>query len=186
MTRRQLHRATGHDQIKSTRRLFARATPVFHADQVEGSGDPSPLPQCRQSSADAFIAATGAEIVQGGGLAFYNMRSESIQIPERSRFNERTHWTSPALRCNRDLRAGLAAKRTRWRNWSPSLELPSFVRSSASASNPARITPSTLPLAWGDEGRQARHLQRRFQGCRGLAATARRDPVWLISRSCAR
>jgi antirestriction protein ArdC len=106
-------------------RLFARATPVFAAEQVDGYQPPvidappatviTPLEQT-----EAFVAATGASISHGGGRAFYRPATDSIQLPPREAIigsptstpaeayystllHELTHWTSAPSRCNREL-----------------------------------------------------------------------------------
>ena len=106
-------------------RLFARATPVFAAEQVDGYQAPvfdapsatviTPIEQ-----AEAFVAATGASIHHGGDRAFYRPSTDSIQLPPRAAFigsptstaaeayystllHELTHWTSHESRCNRQL-----------------------------------------------------------------------------------
>jgi antirestriction protein ArdC len=106
-------------------RLFARATPVFAAEQVDGHQPPvidapiatfiSPIDQ-----AEALVRATGATIHHGGGRAFYRPSTDSIQLPPREAFigsptstpaeayystifHELTHWMSPPARCNREL-----------------------------------------------------------------------------------
>ena len=72
-------------------RLFARATPVFAAEQVDGYQVPvidappatviTPIEQ-----AEAFVAATGATIHHGGTRAFYRPSTDSIQLPPREAF----------------------------------------------------------------------------------------------------
>ena len=72
-------------------RLFARATPVFAAEQVDGYQAPvidaspatviTPIEQ-----AEAFVAATGATIHHGGTRAFYRPSTDSIQLPPREAF----------------------------------------------------------------------------------------------------
>ena len=106
-------------------RLFARATPVFAAEQVDGYQPPAidappatvitPIEQ-----AEAFVAATGASIQHGGSRACYRPSTDSIQMPPRDVFigtatstaaeayystqlHELTHWTSAETRCNRQL-----------------------------------------------------------------------------------
>jgi antirestriction protein ArdC len=106
-------------------RLFARATPVFAAEQVDGfmpstiAAPPitvtTPIEQ-----AEAFVAATGAAIHHGGGRAFYRPSTDSIHLPPREAFtgtktstpaesyfstlcHELCHWTSPESRCHRQL-----------------------------------------------------------------------------------
>ena len=98
-------------------RLFARATHVFAAEQVEGYAAPAP-PEPPLSSiepierAEAFIAATGAKVVHGGGRACYVPRTDNIHMPCIDRFrdaeaytstklHELTHWSGIETRCNR-------------------------------------------------------------------------------------
>jgi antirestriction protein ArdC len=110
---------------ETTTRLFARATPVFAAEQVDGYQAPAndappatfntPIEQ-----AEMFVAATGAVVSHGGGRAFYRPSTDSIQLPPRDSFvgtptrspaesyysvllHELTHWTSAENRCNRQL-----------------------------------------------------------------------------------
>jgi antirestriction protein ArdC len=112
-------------ESETATRLFARATPVFAAEQVDGYQVPAidappatiitPIEQ-----AEAFVAATGAAISHGGGRAFYRPSTDSIQLPPRESFvgtatstpaegyystlcHELTHWTSADARCNRQL-----------------------------------------------------------------------------------
>jgi antirestriction protein ArdC len=111
---------------ETTTRLFARATPVFAAEQVDGYQAPvidtppatiiTPIEQ-----AEAFVAATGAAIEHdGGSRAFYRPSTDSIHLPPRESFvgtatstsaeayystklHELTHWSSEEKRCNRQL-----------------------------------------------------------------------------------
>jgi antirestriction protein ArdC len=109
------------EENDSNRRLIARATPVFNADQVDGFQDVvavSPVEEVQ--GVDAFIAATGAVIVHGGNRACFVPKLDEIHMPERASFtgsntsnateayystvlHELTHWTAPAHRCDRDL-----------------------------------------------------------------------------------
>lgn len=109
------------DENDFKRRLFARATPVFNADQVDGFGNPTlETPLEGIESADAFVARTGATIVHGGSRACYVLSLDEIRMPERASFigsatstateayystvlHELTHWTAPSHRCGRDL-----------------------------------------------------------------------------------
>ncbi|MCW2283794.1 antirestriction protein ArdC [Rhodoblastus acidophilus] len=105
-------------------RLFARATPVFAAEQVDGFTTPTiKTPASIMTPidhAESFIASTGATISHGGERAFYRRSTDSIQLPPREAFNgtatsspaesyystllhELTHWTSAPTRCNREL-----------------------------------------------------------------------------------
>ena len=114
----------GNDDDNGTR-LFARATPVFAAEQVEGYASPA-LPETPANpmepieAAEAFVAATGAVIVHGGSRACYVPRTDNIHMPPCDMFfgtatssaaeayastklHELTHWTSAEARCNRQL-----------------------------------------------------------------------------------
>lgn len=109
------------DENDSKRRLFARATPVFNADQVDGFGSPAvETPVENIETADAFVARTGATIVHGRSRACFIPSLDEIQMPERTAFtgsatstateayystllHELTHWTAPSHRCGRDL-----------------------------------------------------------------------------------
>jgi antirestriction protein ArdC len=112
------------DSNEAETRLFARATPVFAAEQVDGYQAPTldapatiiePITQ-----AEACVAATGATIAHGGSRAFYRPSTDSIHLPPREAFigsptsspaesyyatllHELTHWTSHESRCNRQL-----------------------------------------------------------------------------------
>ncbi|MBH5372266.1 hypothetical protein HZZ16_30020 [Bradyrhizobium sp. CNPSo 4016] len=107
------------DERKS--RLFARATPVFNADQVDGPEEaPIAAPVDELGDVDAFIARTEAKIVHGGNRACFIPKLDEIHMPPREAFmgsatsspteayystllHELTHWTGPAHRCDRDL-----------------------------------------------------------------------------------
>lgn len=108
---------------KTETRLFARATPVFAAEQVEGfiQEPASDRPEIEPiDAAEAFVAATGATIAHGGDRAYYRPSTDSIHVPAKTAFigtinsspqeayystllHELTHWTAPEHRCNRTL-----------------------------------------------------------------------------------
>ena len=118
--------ATDEDSDEETAtRLFARATPVFAAEQVEGYASPA-LPETPAATvtpierAEAFVAATGAIIHHGGTRAFYRPSTDAIHLPPREAFvgtatsspaesyystlcHELIHFTSAEHRCNRQL-----------------------------------------------------------------------------------
>lgn len=68
------------------KRLIARATPVFAAEQVGGWSPPSPDSPAETvepiEHAEAFVAATGAQIYHGGDRAFYRISTDSIHLPQ--------------------------------------------------------------------------------------------------------
>lgn len=113
---------SGDDESET--RLFARATPVFAAEQVDGYSVPAAeIPTVTITPiehAEAFVMRTGASIAHGGSRAFYRSSTDSIQLPPREAFigtatsspaesyystlfHELTHWTGHEARCNRQL-----------------------------------------------------------------------------------
>ena len=114
----------GDDKDEVETRLFARASPAFAAEQVDGYEAPTTEVNAPVMSpiehAETFVARTGANIIHGGDRAFYRPSTDSIQLPPRDAFvgsatstpaesyystllHELTHWTSAAGRCNRVL-----------------------------------------------------------------------------------
>jgi antirestriction protein ArdC len=113
------------DGDETDTRHFARAMPVFAAEQVDGWTAPkvdAPPPPIMTpiEQAEAFVAATGVSVTHGGDRAFYRPSTDSIQLPPREAFigsptstpaeayystalHELTHWTSHESRCNRQL-----------------------------------------------------------------------------------
>lgn len=107
--------------------LFARASWVFNAAQVDGYDAADDVAGPLDGSgvtplahADALIRATGADIREGGDKAFYHTREDYIAVPDRSRFigsasstptdawyathlHELTHWSGAKQRLDRDL-----------------------------------------------------------------------------------
>ena len=112
---------TGERERKKT--LFARASWVFNADQVDGWTPPAaPERNLVQAldHAEAFTAATGADVRHGGDRAYYRRSTDHVQMPDRERFtgsetstpteayyatllHELTHWTGHESRLDRDL-----------------------------------------------------------------------------------
>lgn len=74
------------------KRLFARASTVFNAAQVDGWTPPA-APEVPEpvifdpiAEADRFIAGTGADIRHGGDRAFYRPVGDFIQMPSKEAF----------------------------------------------------------------------------------------------------
>ena len=109
---------------ETEQRLFAKATPVFAAEQVEGFTLPEPPGPGtafeRIAAAEAFVAATGATIQHGGHQACYRPATDTIHMPPADAFigtatsspaeayystlfHELTHWTAASSRCDRQL-----------------------------------------------------------------------------------
>ncbi len=99
---------------------FLKRFIVFNVEQCEGLPahivvPPIPHPETDLWRAgDAFAAATGAVIREGGGEAYYNPREDFIRIPSGAAFasaadyfctlfHELGHWTAHPARLNRDL-----------------------------------------------------------------------------------
>lgn len=110
------------EEDRPGRRLVARASRVFNADQVEGWEAPElERPNLAQAlpTVEAFVAATGAWISHGYDHACYNRREDRIELPDRDRFmgsptstptesyyattlHELTHYSGAPHRLNRE------------------------------------------------------------------------------------
>jgi antirestriction protein ArdC len=100
---------------------FLKRFVVFNIEQCEGLPAHIVPPRLASLSdhkirpdAEAFIAATGARFVEGGGEAFYHQGEDFIRLPYRETFlsqpdyyctalHELGHWTAHPSRLNRDL-----------------------------------------------------------------------------------
>ena len=99
---------------------FLKEYTVFNAEQCEGLpahfyqlAEPSKEPIERIEHAEAFFAATGADIRTGGNRAYYANEFDYVQMPPIQAFrdaesyagtlaHELTHWTKHPSRLNRD------------------------------------------------------------------------------------
>jgi antirestriction protein ArdC len=99
---------------------FMKAYTVFNAQQVDGlpahfyaMHQPTLDPVARITKAEAFFAATGAEINEGGNRACYNVATDRVQMPPFVSFaepeafyatlaHEICHWTRHPDRLDRD------------------------------------------------------------------------------------
>lgn len=112
-------------EAEQSERIFARASRVFNAAQVEGFEIPSEdLPEDPVfdpiARAEAFAVSTKARIEEGGDRACYVPATDTIQMPERRRFtgtdtsspaeafystlcHELVHWSGSKSRLERDL-----------------------------------------------------------------------------------
>lgn len=113
--------AEDSDDEDGRRRLIARATPVFNADQIDGLSEAASVePVATLTQVEDFTAATGARVLHQGRSACYVPALDEIHMPARELFtgsltstateayystllHELTHWTAPEHRCNRDL-----------------------------------------------------------------------------------
>jgi antirestriction protein ArdC len=105
------------------RRLVVRTYNVFAAEQVDGAehliaarterlaGRDTPE---RFAAADAYFAAVGARVVEGGNQACYQPATDTIHVPTLAQFDhpwlhagtlahEHAHWTGHPSRLDRDL-----------------------------------------------------------------------------------
>ena len=107
----------GNREITS---VLQRTFTVFHASQIEGIPDYVP-PKLNiieaHEKAERIIDSSGAQIVFGGGEAFYSPSDDYIQMPPKTDFksmegyystilHEMTHWTGGEKRLNRVQRCG--------------------------------------------------------------------------------
>jgi antirestriction protein ArdC len=111
------------DEGDDGKRLVLRYSNVFNVAQVDGFDLPdTPATSIleRDQAADAFFAATKADIRHGGESAFWRPWEDFIQMPDERLFvgskygspkedyyavlaHEMTHWTARKNRLNRDL-----------------------------------------------------------------------------------
>ncbi len=114
---------SGNADERGTRSFIARASRVFNVAQVEGftpASEPDTSVDRIEPSiaAEALIAATFAKISIGGERAFYSRSSDTISMPDRTRFigtasstptegwystllHELTHWSGAEHRLAR-------------------------------------------------------------------------------------
>ena len=111
------------DENDDGKRRVARHSSVFNVTQVDGFVLPE-IPATsiveRDAAADAFFAATRADIRHGGERAFYRPSEDFIQMPDERLFrgsqygspkedyycvlaHETTHWTAHEKRLKREL-----------------------------------------------------------------------------------
>jgi len=100
---------------------FMKGYTVFNVDQIDGLDSAfyvKPVPRFttafeRIDHAEAFFAATGADIRHRGARAFYAQGGDYIQLPPREAFRDResyyatlaheaAHWTKHPSRLNRE------------------------------------------------------------------------------------
>ena len=114
---------TKEDGTEDAREIpFLKGYTVFNAEQCEGlpaqyyarADAPTLTPAQRIETADAFFAATGADIRHGGTRAYYAEGSDHVQMPPFETFrdaeshaatlaHELTHWTKHDTRLARDM-----------------------------------------------------------------------------------
>lgn len=100
---------------------YMKGYTVFNVEQIDGLPETYTQPAQaaldpvqRIAHADAFFAATGADIRHGGNRAFYAQGDDRIQLPPFETFqdaesyyatlaHEATHWTKHKRRLDRDL-----------------------------------------------------------------------------------
>ena len=79
------------------KRRVARASAVFNCVQVDGYHEPAAVPDlgpvARNQVFDDFVAATGAAVYHGGNRAFYRPSTDTITMPDETRFCGTTTMT---------------------------------------------------------------------------------------------
>lgn len=118
ITRSETEPASGEENERDIH--FLKGYTVFNVEQIEGLPAqylapvaPQIDPVQRIARADAFFAATGANISHGGNRAFYTPAYDRIQMPPFEAFrdpqsyyatlaHETTHWTSHKSRLDRE------------------------------------------------------------------------------------
>jgi len=118
ITKTETDQATGEDLEREI--PFMKGYTVFNAGQVDGlpahfyaMQNPALDTVARVEKAEAFFAATGAEIQEGGNRACYNVTTDRVQMPPFVSFieaeayyatlaHEICHWTRHPKRLNRD------------------------------------------------------------------------------------
>lgn len=118
ITRSETDEATGEETERDI--PFMKGYTVFNVEQVEGlpaqyyaPAQPRLEPLQRIARADAFFAATAAEIRSGGNRAYYSISTDHVQMPPFESFrdaesyyaslaHEMTHWTRHPKRLDRD------------------------------------------------------------------------------------
>lgn len=118
ITRSEADEATGEETERDI--PFMKGYTVFNVEQVEGlpaqyyaPAQPRLETLQRIARADAFFAATAADIRQGGNKAYYSMGTDHVQMPPFESFrdaesyyatlaHEVTHWTRHPKRLDRD------------------------------------------------------------------------------------
>jgi antirestriction protein ArdC len=118
ITRKETDGRTGEEAEREI--PFMKGYTVFNVEQIDGLPEhyyAKPLPPAetvpRIALAEAFFAATNANVVHGGGRACYVPRTDNVHMPCIDFFrdsasyyatlaHEMTHWTKHESRLNRD------------------------------------------------------------------------------------
>jgi antirestriction protein ArdC len=118
LTRTERDAETGEENARQI--PFMRSYTVFNVEQIEGLPQhyytviaPRSDPVQRNADAEAFFAATGAEVRHGGNRAYYSSKSDVVQMPPFESFrdpesyyvtrgHETVHWTQHPSRLARE------------------------------------------------------------------------------------
>lgn len=110
--------ATGEEAERAI--PFMKGYTVFNVEQIDGLPEhyyAQPAPRIdavqRIDRAEAFFAGTGANVVHGGTMAYYNVSQDFVQMPPfesfrdaesyyATRAHETTHWTRHPSRLDRE------------------------------------------------------------------------------------
>lgn len=117
LTRTELNEQTGEESERGV--PFLKSYSVFNADQIEGLPEKFVRPPVtildlsqRIAQVERYVAATGADIRNGGSMAFYQADRDMVQMPNFEVFrepegyyatllHELTHWTRHKSRLDR-------------------------------------------------------------------------------------
>jgi antirestriction protein ArdC len=118
ITRTETDEKTGEESEHAI--PFMKGYTVFNAEQIDGLSDlyyakPAPLTPTiqRMARVEAFFAATGVTVRNGGNRAYYSVSTDHVQMPPIESFrdaeayyatlgHETTHWTKHPTRLDRD------------------------------------------------------------------------------------
>ena len=118
ITRTEANEKTGEEEDRDI--PFMKGYTVFNVEQIEGlpahfhtPAEPRLDPVQRIDHAEAFFAATGADIRHGGNQAYYTVTHDYVQMPPFEAFvdaeryyetlgHETIHWTRHSSRLDRD------------------------------------------------------------------------------------
>ncbi|MBL27258.1 MAG: antirestriction protein [Rhodospirillaceae bacterium] len=118
ITRTEANEKTGEEEDRDI--PFMKGYTVFNVEQIEGlpvhfhvPAEPRLDPVQRIDHAEAFFAATGADIRHGGNQAYYTVTHDYVQMPPFETFvdaeryyetlgHETIHWTRHPSRLERD------------------------------------------------------------------------------------
>ena len=100
---------------------FLKSYTVFNVEQIEGLpahfhalAEPRLDPVQRIERAEAFFAATGADIRHGGNMAYYNIGADFVQMPPFEAFRDaESYYAALAHECTHNADVRIMPRRCR-------------------------------------------------------------------------